>query len=537
MPTKPPHADLAAGLLPFLRELHLLHPDLPPEALAGVIQELIIFGHKHQLLTPSPATLTPKKKAAAGERLEHAFTLALDAAVQAADARPGSKRTPTELLYRLAALHIDRAGSYYSFPAPFKVEYKGKSTTAIGLTTLDSAGKQFPTLELDKHLPWRVKDTERAVAKCAPHLLTAPPDILLSSGGLSDAMDRLRAEFPQGLPFRDPLHERRFRVWCLMTYLHPLVSSTPFLRVRVPDVRSARNVQHLLEACCYNALGVARSGMKTMIRSHRRALACTTIFSPELRTGRLPAAALDLLEDPPSFDQHEPPVAYVELWDDNRPPRVPEEWIVDVELGGQVGPAPLSPDHRHLGCAVALVDGGALLAKAPVDEGTAGLAGWLQELLFGDVLSDAQLAAADAAVLQARGFVVHDSELARYAEQVWASCALDGEDDEDDEDGKDGAATNAANAAETGKPRRRCNPACLRQRILERFPDARELLEAKGWKHRFTRKLLEHGVVTYTVKELSSCLSPTKTVQWRTLCARGVEVPAHRLPAGLKLST
>jgi hypothetical protein len=533
MPTKPPHADLAAGLLPLLRELHLLHPKLLPDDLAGVIEELIIFGNKHKFLDPSPAALTPKMKAAAGKLLLHALEQALDAVVAAANTKPGSNRTPTELRYKRAALHVHRAGSYYSFPMTFKVENKGKFPTAIGLTTLDSAGNQFPTQELDEHLPRRVKTTERAITNCAPHLLTGLPEILLSPGDLSDALDRLRDEFPQGLPFRDPLHERRLRVWCLMTYLHPLVPSTRFLRVRVPDVRSARNVQHLLEACCYNPLGVARSGMKTTIRSHRRTLACTTIFSPELRTGRLPAAALDLLEDLPSSEQHEPPVAFIELWDDKRPPRVPEEWIVDVELGGQVGPVPLPPDHRHLGCAVALVDGGALLAKAPVQEGTAGLAGWLQKLLFGNVLSDAQLAAADAALQQAEGFVVHDSELAGYAEQVWAACARDGEEGEDGED--DGDGDGEASAAKTSKPLPRCNPACLRQRILERFPEARKLLKSKGWEPRFTRKLLEHGVVTYTVKRLSGCLSPTKTVEWRTQNARGVEVPTHRLPAGLEL--
>jgi hypothetical protein len=530
MPTKPPHADLAAGLLPLLRELHLLHPELLPDDLAGVIEELIIFGNKHKFLDPSPAALTPKMKASAGKQLQRALEQALDAVAAAANAKPGSNRTPTELLYKLAALHVHRAGSYYSFPMTFKVENKGKFTTAIGLTTLDSAGNQFPTQELDEHLPRRVITTERAITNCAPHLLTGLPEILLSPGDLTDAMDRLRAEFPQGLPFRDPLHERRLRVWCLMTYLHPLVPCTPFLRVRVPDVRSARNVQHLLEACCYNPLGVARSGMKTTIRSHRRNLACTTIFSPELRTGRLPTAALDLLEDLPSSEQHEPPVAFIELWDDKRSPRVPEEWIFDVELGGQVGPVPLPPDHRHLGCAVALVDGGALLAKAPVQEDSAGLAGWLQKLLFGDVLSDEQLAAADAAV-QAKDFVIYDSDLARYAEQVWADCARDGEDGEDGDGGKDAE----DGEVETGKQLPRCNPSCLRQRILERFPDARDMLEAKGWKGRFGRKLLEHGVVTYSVKNVYGCLSPTKSAQWRTQHARGVEVPTHRLPAGLEL--
>jgi hypothetical protein len=540
MPNKKSHADIAAALFPLLRDLHLLHPELLPDDLATVLKELIIFGHKNKLLTPTPAKLTPKKQAAAGDQLRLALEAALDAlaAASAGAATSGDGRSLTELRYKHHALHIDRAGSYYSFASPYKLTHNKRSITAIGLTTVDSAGNVFPTEDIDEHLSKRVKRAERAAANCAPHLLTAPPELLLGPKGLASALARLRSGLPGGLPFRHPLHERRLRVWCLMTYLHPLVESTPFLRVRVPDVRSARNVQHLLEACCYNALGVARSGMKTLVRRHRKTLACTTIFSPELRTGRLPSAALDLLEDLPRAELREPPVAYIELWDDTRPPRVPEEWVVDVELAGQVGPVPLPPDHRHLGCAVALSDGGALLAKAPLHEGTAGLAGWLQELLYGDQLSDAQLAAADAAVQQAAGFVVHDSPLAEYVEQVWDACAREGEDSEDDKhgkDNKDGKDGKAGDAAKMGKQQRRCNPACLRQRILERFPDARKLLEAKGWEHRFSRRLLEHGLVTYALKELSGCLSPIKTAQWRSQHARGVEVPVHRLPAGLKL--
>ena len=60
------------------------------------------------------------------------------------------------------ALHVDRAGSYYSFPAPFKREHKGKTSTAIGLISLDSAGTIFPTQEIDEHLGQSVKATERA---------------------------------------------------------------------------------------------------------------------------------------------------------------------------------------------------------------------------------------------------------------------------------------------------------------------------------------------------------------------------------------
>jgi hypothetical protein len=307
-----------------------------------------------------------------------------------------------------------------------------------------------------------------------------------------------------------------------MTYLHPLVPSTPFLRVRVPDIRSARSVQHLLEACCWNALGVARSGQKTAIRRHRAALAGTVVFSPELRTGRLPAAALDLLEDPPRAERFAPPVAFVEVWHDSAPPRVPEAWIVDVELAGQVGPTPLPADHRHLGCAVALSDGGARIREAPVHEGAAGLARWLQELIYGDLLSDTQLADAATAAEQAEAFVVHKSELADLAEKVWAGCLQE-----------------AAGEGEQVNPKarrlRRCNAACLRQRILEQYPRARSMLEGEGWSQHFTRRLLELGVVTYTVKNMSSCLSRARSAEWQGSFTRGVEVPEHRLPAGMEV--
>jgi hypothetical protein len=277
-------------------------------------------------------------------------------------------------------------------------------------------------------------------------------------------------------------------------------------------------VQHLLEACCFNALGVSRSGMKAAIRRHRTALCGTTIFSPELRTGRLPATALDLLEEPPRAARHEPPVAYIEVWDDTKPPRVPEEWIVDVELAGQVGPVPLPPDHRHLGCAVALVDGGSLIQQAPTHEGAAGIARWLQELIYGDALSDKQLASAAAAMEQVDRFVIDKGELSGFAEQVWAACLQETPDDD----------------ATPGKQRTRCNTACLRQRMLKLLPQTRKLLEAEGWDVYFTRKLLEQGVVTYTVKHMHGCLSPARSAEWGRN-ARGVEVPDHHLPDDVEL--
>ena len=526
-PPPPPLVPLVANLLDNLCELHHFAPELDFKALAGTLESLLVFAQKRKLLSPTPPALTKAATTAAATSLESAITAAIvDDAANASpqpEAAPGADRVATGLCFFHPILHVDPHRAYYSWPAPYQRTYNKRTTTATGLTTLDSSGKVYPTLRHDPHLPVRVADVERDAAACSPQLLSDPPEALLSPQALKDSLERLRAEFPTDLPFRSPPHERRLRVWCLMTYLYPLVVGTPFLRVRVPDIRSARNVQHLLEVCCFNGFGVARAGKKAAIRRHRAALAGTTIFSPELRTGRLPAAALDLLEDPPCSKLLEPPVAYVEVWDDPRPPRVPEEWIVDVELAGQVDPAALPPDHRHLGCAVALIDNGALLDKVPVHEGTAGLARWLQELIYGDLLTDTQLAAAAAAAEQAAGFVAQKSELTGYVEQVWTACLHEAPDDDDE-------------AAGTGIQQRRCNPACLRQRLLEQVPQARDLITSTGWEHRFTQKLLELGVVTYTVKHVRGCLSPTKSVEWKDLYCRGVEVPSRCLPAGVELT-
>jgi hypothetical protein len=513
---KDPLADLAADLLPLLHKLHHQRPTLGPPALTAVLEALLVFGHDHQLLRPTPAKLTPQMKAAAGKLLREA----LDAAgAPGQAAASGSDRTPSGLRFRHGVLQVVSSGlSFYSFAAPYTRTVKGRTTTGVGLTTIDSSGGCYPTLDIDRHLPRRVAVTERAIAACSPHLLCDPPPMLRDAADLKTCLTRLSAEFPTALPFRDPLHERRLRVWSLMTYLYPLVPSTPFLRVRVPDISSARNVQLLLEACCFNALGVYGRGNKAAIRRHRDALAGATIFSPELRTGRLPAAALDLLERPPRAKRHEPPVAWVEVWDETTPPRVPEAWIVDVELAGRLGPVPLPEDFRHLGCAVALADGGALVAQAPVQEGTAGVARWLQELIYGDQLSDGQLASAAEAADQAEGFVVHDSELAGHVERVWAGCLQ--------EEADEGEAT--------GQQKLRCNAACLRQRLMEQ-PGLKTKLASPGWDRLFTRRLLEEGVVTYTVRNLRGCLSPVQSAEWMTRNIRGVEVPASRLPAGSEL--
>jgi hypothetical protein len=154
-----------------------------------------------------------------------------------------------------------------------------------------------------------------------------------------------------------------------------------------------------------------------------------------------------------------------------------------------------------------------LIPQAPLHEGTAGVARWLQELIYGDVLSDA-------AVEQSEGFEILDTELAGYAEQVWAACLKETQ--------KDGVAG-------VGTQRRRCNAACLRQRLLELKPKLKKQFGAPGWNRLFSHRLIEQGVVTFTVKKLRGCLSPVKSLQWSLKPKRGVEVPVSRLPAALEL--
>jgi hypothetical protein len=171
---------------------------------------------------------------------------------------------------------------------------------------------------------------------------------------------------------------------------------------------------------------------------------------------------------------------------------------------------------------VALFDNGLLIREAPAHEGTAGIARWLQQLIYGDLLSVDQLANAAGAAEQAEAFLMHESELAELAAKVWAGCLQE-----------------TAGEGETGdkavKRMTRCNPACLRRRILEQQPRARSLLEGEGWSRHFSRRLLEHGVVTYTVKNLRGCLSWAQSAQWQQRFTRGFEVPKHRLPAGTEL--
>jgi hypothetical protein len=278
-------------------------------------------------------------------------------------------------------IHVDAEVSFYSFYAP--VGNQG-SSTRTRLLSCGRAGRVVPTAELDRHLPHSVAALEREAA-AAPAQHARPPEVLLSEEGRAEALELLRHAFPPVLPFATPLHMRRLRVWCLLTYLFPLLDRTPFLRVRVPDIRSARNVQALLELCCWNGLVVHRGDMGSQVKRHRRVFAGTVIFGPEVKTGRLPRAALDHLEDLPSSRRLEPPVSFVECQGDFLPPRIPEDWIVDVALPAVVPPVRLPDGWRHLGCALALSRDGALVREALPHEG--GVAEWLHRWLFGDLIT------------------------------------------------------------------------------------------------------------------------------------------------------
>jgi len=73
--------------------------------------------------------------------------------------------------------------------------------------------------------------------------------------------------------------------------------------------------------------------------------------------------------------------------------------------------------------------------------------------------------------------------------------------------------------------------------MLELLPGSQALLESQGFKQYFLRKLLELGVVTYTVKNVSGCLNAAKSAEWRSSRARNMVVPDHRLPPGPDLLT
>ncbi len=209
---------------------------------------------------------------------------------------------------------------------------------------------------------------------------------------------------------------------------------------------------------------------------------------------------------------------------------MPEEWIIDVELGGRVPVVTLPDDYRHLGCAVALARGGGLLATAPTTEGAAGLSRWLQELLYGGLLSDAELDSDAAAAEQSLGFPVAENDLAGYAEQIWAECLQDAPaaSEASEADGETRAAATKAKQRQC----RQCSPTCLRQRMAAQIPQARKLLGSKGYQHHFARRLLEQGVATYTHKHMKGCLSPVKSADWGRE-HRGIEVPLRRLPSNV----
>jgi hypothetical protein len=391
-------------------------------------------------------------------------------------------------------IHVSPGFSYYSFP-----RRHGGARYANRLYTLDSDGRSYPTSHLDGRLSYGVALAERHLAGRAGGV----PGVLASAAALAEAIKRLRTDFPHGLPFAAPVHERRLRVWCLLSYLHPLVERTPILQVRVPDVRSARNVMDLLERCTFNALTVARGDMASAVRRHREARAGATIFGPEIKSARLPRCALDYLEQPPRRWHHEPPVAYVELQGRFTPPRVPEDWLVQVELPEAVPEVTLPADFAHLGCAVALSEGGRRVAALAANE--AGVAAGLHELLFGEPPA--------VPGAEERGAPPPDDPLASQVEAVWARCLEEGEGGAEDERG------------------RACNMACLHERLMERFPDMREQLEQAGWSARgLRRRLVERGIVVYGVRNISACLSPEKSCEWRNRGLSGVEVPEYRLP-------
>jgi hypothetical protein len=97
-------------------------------------------------------------------------------------------------------IHIAAKLSFYSFGAPYQVTHNGRSSTAVGLTAVDSTHQSYSALRLDRHLRQRVATAERAAALCSPHLLSDPPAALLSAQGCEQYLQRLRDDFPANLP-------------------------------------------------------------------------------------------------------------------------------------------------------------------------------------------------------------------------------------------------------------------------------------------------------------------------------------------------
>jgi len=475
--------ELTGRLLSCLRELSP-HDAGQEGRLEASLAALVGFARERGLL----AADTPKKLPL------HEATAVLLEALQSPPPTPRTAPALPELRFFHPCIHVEPGSSFYSFYAPHGPKASPR------LLSIDASGQVTVTSDLAAHLPHQVAALERAAAAC-PAQLSNLPDALRSAAARTAALARLKREFPAGLPFASPLHMRRLRVWCLLSYLFPLLERTPFLRVRVPDIRSARHVEDLLEQCCWHALSVHRGDMQGLVARHRRVFAGTVIVGPEVKSGRLPRAALELLEDLPASRRLEPPVAFVECYGDFVPPRVPEGWIVDVALPSSVDRVSLPDDWRHLGCALALHDDSALVREAQAHPG--GVAEWLHRWLFGDLLRPA----AD----DDDGFALRSGELAARVEQVWADCLAQSDGD---------------------PPALQCNVPCLHQRLLERFPDLKDELGSEGWTPwSLRRRLMEQGVATYGVSNLGACLSKPRSSDWHGRNLSGVEVPAYRLPA------
>jgi hypothetical protein len=536
-------------------------PGLDIRSLNRAFELIFRFGSEHDLFDASATSLDDLPRGAL-EVVAEQIHLALEHPSPPTDAGPASGRAAEpaaelrwhDVTYYHPCIHVTRDLSYHAFPL-----HCGEGRIAVRLVCIDSAGQRYPAHRLDANLPFRAESVERRVVRSMTPLRRIPEE-LSSEEGRERWLDLLREGFPEGLPFRAVAHERRLRVWCLMTYLFPLLERTPFLRVRVPDIRSARNVEALLQRTCLSALGVHRADHSSRIAPHRAAMAGTVIFGPEVRTGRLPPRALNCLEDRPSTAQREPPVAFIEVYGATSRPRVPEEWVVDVELVAPVAPVRLEDAWPFYGCALALSRGSGLVREALDHDG--GVVAWLHDFLFGSspavTIGEERApqpsrgsSSADPAAAAARdgtssadapepAYVLERTELGRKVEGVWARCLAEEpaepEEPEDLADQPAPASATPPKAVTRNKAARRCcNLSCLHLRLLEAFPADAELKATLGKPGhaatlRLRKLMMEQGIVTFTVQHMLRCLSPVESERWRRTKHRGVEVPLYRLP-------
>lgn len=417
--------------------------------------------------------------------------------------------------YLHPSIHISERFSYYSFP----VLASGLSSSER-LITIDSNSEVYPTEQIGPKMAKELLSLEKQLAASSLAASSLSwrkgfPVTLLSEEAQRDALMRLRRGFPAEIPFRDRSHQRKFRIWCLLTYLFPILRKIPFLRVRVPDISSARNMERLLQQSCFNGLVVNDATLKDQIRGHRRAVASTVIFSPEPRTGRHPGFALEYLEHLPRGKELEPPLALIEIFGMGWSLEARPGWIVDVELSSPLESTPLDGDWHHLGCAMALFDRSALVRDMLAHP--SGPARWLESYLFGEQMTlskegEAEVGEGDppaGAAVEVRGI---DKELTRHVESVWAGCLLE----------TGGMPTSTC---------RQCNTLCLHQRLVRMFPELEEQLMRMGWRSKgFKRRLLEHGVIVSGVRNMSGCLSNLKSPEWKGKGRNGIVVPDHRLP-------